>query len=142
MPFASKTCPRGAGAAANSSWIGKQAREMVQAMTLESASTPPCIRFLGERDSPSRALERCAEAPAQLPTLGQPWIDQMAGWATARQLLAIRKLVDASAGGGPDLKNPAGIFEGCGGGAPGDHRVARMQMELERREIRGEQGAE
>lgn len=37
-------------------------------------------------------------------TPGQPLTDQMAGRVTAHFLLAIRKVMEASPGGGPDLK--------------------------------------
>jgi len=70
-------------------------------------------------------------------TPSQPRTDQMAGWVTAHYLLAIRKLVDKSAGGEPDLKTLRAFLQDVVAVRRGDHRGARLQFERER----SEQGA-
>ena len=76
-------------------------------------------------------------------TPDQPLTDQMAGWVTAHYLLAIRKLMEASPGGGPDLKTLRALLHDVVAVRRGDHRAARVQMEWERlaanrRKISGE----
>ena len=65
-------------------------------------------------------------------TPNQPVTDQMAGWVTAHYLLAIRKLVDKSAGGEPDLKTLRAFLQDVVAVRRGDHSAARLQMERER----------
>jgi hypothetical protein len=69
---------------------------------------------------------------ATTPTPDQPLTDQMAGWVTAHYLLAIRKLMEASPGGGPDLKTLRALLHDVVAVRRGDHRAARVQMEWER----------
>ena len=69
---------------------------------------------------------------ATTPTPDQPLTDQMTGWVTAHYLLAIRKLMEASPGGGPDLKTLRALLQDVVAVRRGDHRAARVQMEWER----------
>ena len=65
-------------------------------------------------------------------TPDQPLTDQMAGWVKAHYLHAIRKLMEASPRGGPDLKTLRGLLHDVVAVHRGDHRAARVQMEWER----------
>ena len=65
-------------------------------------------------------------------TPDQPLTDQMAGWVTAHYMLAIRKLMEAGPGGGPDLKTLRTLLHDVVAVRRGDHRAARVQMEWER----------
>jgi len=81
-----------------------------------STLNPPSSVALAKEDQPS------------------PMTDQMAGWVTARYLLAIRKLVEKSAGGEPDLQILREFLHDVVAVRRGDHRAARLKMEQERLE--------
>jgi hypothetical protein len=100
-------------------WLWRQqAWERAQAMT----SAPPGQAGVSPQPSTSH----------------EPVTDQMAGWVTAHYLLALRKLVATSADGGPDLKTLRAFLQDVVAVRRGDHRAARMQIDLERRGSRGE----
>ena len=69
-------------------------------------------------------------------TASQPVTDEMAGWVTAHYLLAIRKLLEKSAGGELDLKTLRHFLHAVVAVRRGDHRAARLQLDRERGEIR------
>ncbi len=64
-------------------------------------------------------------------TPDQPLTDQMTGWVTAHYLLAIRKLMEASPRGGPDLKTLRTLLHDVVAVRRGDHRAARLQIAWE-----------
>ena len=74
-----------------------------------------------------------AEAP--------PLADQAAGWMTARYLLAVRKLAEQRMAGVLDLQTMRDFLHDVVAVRRGDHRAARLQLERERRDSSGEQGA-
>jgi len=82
-------------------------------------------QWLGQRQCLALAQEMNS-------TPNQPVTDQLAGWATAHYLFAIRKLMDTSPGGQPDFKTLRAFLHDVVAVRRGDHRAARMQMESER----------
>jgi hypothetical protein len=90
-------------------WLWRQeAREMMQDLAAETGELSP------------------ADAP--------PLADQMAGWVTVRYLMAMRKLVENSAGGEPDLKTLREFLHDVVAVRRGDHSGARLKIEQERLE--------
>jgi hypothetical protein len=75
-----------------------------------------------------------AEARPQPSTeaVAPPLTDQMAGWVTVRYLMAIRKLVEKSADGEPDLKTLREFLHDVVAVRRGDHSAIRLKMEQER----------
>ena len=76
-------------------------------------------------------------------TPDQPLTDQMAGWVTAHYMLAIRKLMEAGPGGGPDLKTLRALLHDVVAVRRGDHAAIRLQLASEcladkRQESKGE----
>jgi len=65
-------------------------------------------------------------------TPGQPVTDQLAGWATAHYLFAIRKLMATSPGGKPDFKTLRAFLHDVVSVRRGDHTATRLQLASER----------
>jgi hypothetical protein len=61
-----------------------------------------------------------------------PLTGQMAGWVTARYLLAIRKLVEQDAAGEPHLRTLREFLHDVVAVRRGDHRAARLKIEQDR----------
>ena len=62
----------------------------------------------------------------------QPVTDQLAGWAMAHYLLAIRKLMDTTASGQPDFKTLRAFLHDVVSVRRGDHSATRLQLFSER----------
>jgi hypothetical protein len=65
-------------------------------------------------------------------TPNQPVTDNLAGWATAHYLYAIRKLMDTSPGGQPDFKTLRAFLHDVVSVRRGDHSAIRLQLVSER----------
>jgi hypothetical protein len=60
--------------------------------------------------------------------------DQLAGWVSVRYLLAVRELIEAKAGGKPDLKVLRAFCHDVVALRRGEQRAARLKIEQERRQ--------
>jgi len=87
-------------------------------------------KWLEQRQCLAMAQEMTS---TQGPSL-EPMTDQMAGWATAHYLCAIRKLIQAGAstGEGPDLPTLRAFLHDVVSVRRGDHSAIRLQLVSER----------
>jgi hypothetical protein len=91
-------------------------------------------KWLWRQEALEMARDMASEISELQPGGAQPLADQMAGWVTVRYLLAVRKLVEKSEDGEPDLKVLREFCHNIVALRRGDHSAARLKMEQERLE--------
>jgi hypothetical protein len=91
-------------------------------------------KWLWRQEALEMARDMAAETGELQPAGAPPLTDQMAGWVSVRYLLAIRKLVEESADGEPDLKTMREFLHDVVAVRRGDHSAARLKLEQERLE--------
>lgn len=94
--------------------------------------------WLWRQEAVAMARDMAAETGELQPAGAPPLTDQMAGWLTVRYLLAVRKLVEKSKDGEPDLKVLREFCHDVVAVRRGDHSAARLKMEQERLERKRE----
>ena len=90
--------------------------------------------WLRQQEALDMAREMAAETGELQPADAPPLTDQMAGWVTVRYLMAVRKLVEKSDDGEPDLKVLREFLRDVVAVRRGDQSGARLKMEQERLE--------
>jgi hypothetical protein len=91
-------------------------------------------KWLWRQEALELTRELAAETGELQPAGAPPLADQMAGWVTVRYLMAIRKLVEKSGDGEPDLKVLREFCHDVVAVRRGDHSAARLKMEQDRQE--------
>jgi hypothetical protein len=91
-------------------------------------------QWLWRQEALEMTREMAAENGELQPEGAPPLTDQMTQWVAVRYLMAVRKLVEKSAGGEPDLKLLREFCQDVVALRRGDHSGARLKMEQERSE--------